>query len=210
MSGGPKGLRGHPLTSVRSVCASAAAMRPFPGTWALQHRRPGRVPTVQLTSLTCPAHPQPCLRAGRGRSFFPRISAPGPRARLWLGSCVRSRGQTQAQSIRPSREFRRKSRPTWDPSPAQSLARSYRLLPQSLLGNIASAAPPGTSKGALPGISPKDQRCPREGFWETKSSGSRGGARRLCFLNSHHPIYGSCLLQLRKMIGRVISYMPKS
>lgn len=79
MARGPEGLRGHPLTSVGSICASAAAIEPSAGTRGVQGRRPERVPTAQQTPLHRLVYTRPCLCAGRGGSLFPRIPAPRPR-----------------------------------------------------------------------------------------------------------------------------------
>lgn len=169
-SRGPEGASTH-------QCRVRSRLRRHHGTLC---RNPGRArwttredPQRSADSLRCPAYTQPCLCAGWAGGLFPRVRAPGPRARS---------GQRNSDPEEPAAATTSATRtppevaPTRDPSPALSLAQSYRLLPQSLLGNVAPAAPPGTSEGNPSAISAADQGALREGPWETTSSGPR--ARR--------------------------------
>lgn len=115
------------------------------------------------------AHPRLYFWAARGGRLSPTRSAPA--SSMLTGSDVPAKlSTTQAEATRPQRGRRRKSRATRGPGPAQSLVQSNRLLPQSLLGNTATATQPGTSKGAVLGISVEDSKYPRKGLTRSDSA----------------------------------------
>lgn len=150
-----KGPGDHPLTSAGSVCASGAAMDPGRDPDP-QGARAGRVQRARLTLLRCP----PTLSL----ASVPAVQEASSPTSLRLGlrlehspAALIPRTKPGAANPLPRGRGRRgKSRLSRDHRPVPSLAQSYRLVPQSLLGNTAPAAPPGTSRDFLPGISGED------------------------------------------------------